>query len=143
MSPASLRLAPDAAMALGIAATAMPFARGRCDGVLRWLRILRLYGDSGVALQALGLGEAQLDGAPECERGSLDDACQDIVAEVAQQACRISMDRGAAVVTTSDLLLAVMLVYGADFDRVLATYGIDREEVAGRVQPRKGSCAHN
>ena len=50
-------LAPDAAMALGIAATAMPFARTPEGEAERWLRVLRLHGESGIALQALGVSE--------------------------------------------------------------------------------------
>ncbi|HUN77385.1 MAG TPA: hypothetical protein VMU32_00525 [Solirubrobacteraceae bacterium] len=53
-------LAPDAAIALGIAATALPFARTPQDEAERWLRVLRLHGDSGAALQALGVSEGPL-----------------------------------------------------------------------------------
>src|ERR1019366_7136527 len=47
-----LALAPDAAMVLGIASTAMPFARTREEEAERWLRVLRLHGEVGIALQA-------------------------------------------------------------------------------------------
>ena len=53
-------LAPDAAMVLGIAATAIPFARTPEDEAERWLRILRLHGEVGAALQALGVSEDSL-----------------------------------------------------------------------------------
>ncbi len=48
-------------MALGIASTAMPFARTPEAILERWLRILRLSGDAGVALQALGVGEGRVE----------------------------------------------------------------------------------
>ena len=60
MSPTAT-LAPDAAMALGIAATAMPFARTPEGEAERWLRVLRLHGESGIALQALGVSEGPFD----------------------------------------------------------------------------------
>ena len=58
-------LAPDAAIALGIASTAMPFARTPDDEVERWLRVLRLHGQVGIALQAIGVSEVPLAGADE------------------------------------------------------------------------------
>ena len=50
-------LAPDAAMVLGIAATAIPFARTPEDEAERWLRLLRLHGEVGAVLQAIGVSE--------------------------------------------------------------------------------------
>ncbi|HTZ65013.1 MAG TPA: hypothetical protein VMB51_12990 [Solirubrobacteraceae bacterium] len=128
-------LAPDAAMALGIASTAMPFARTPEDEAERWLRVLRLHGDAGVALQALGVSEEPLravdDRAPAESNGS--GAQPDAVDRVADGATQIAVDRGAGGVATSDLLLAVMEVYGADFDRVLQAHGTDRDEVLERL----------
>jgi hypothetical protein len=48
---------------------------------------------------------------------------------VHEQAARVAADRGAATVGTSDVLLAVMHVYGPAFDRVLHAYGAERDEV--------------
>jgi hypothetical protein len=128
-------LAPDAAMALGIASTAMPFARTPEDQAERWLRVLRLHGDAGVALQALGVSEEPLravdDRALAESNGS--GAHPDAVDRVADGATQIAVDRGAGGVATSDLLVAVMDVYGADFDRVLQAHGTDRDEVLERL----------
>ena len=55
-------LAPDAAIVLGIASTAMPFARTPGDAAERWLRVLRLHGEVGAALQALGVSEGSAPG---------------------------------------------------------------------------------
>ncbi len=129
--------APDAAMVLGIAATALPFARTREDEAERWLRVLRLHGEVGAALQALGVSEvpiaehyASADGA----RSAAEDAApRDAVALVTEQAVRIADERGADGVATTELLMAVMQVYGEDFDRVLRSHGTDRDEVLARL----------
>jgi len=128
-------LAPDAAMVLGIASTAMPFARTPEAEAERWLRVLRLNGEVGMALQALGVSEGSLQvrgGSTDRERaGSLDD--RDVVARVTAEAVHIASRRGATVLTTTDVLMAVMQVYGADFDRVLEAHGTDRDEVIERL----------
>jgi hypothetical protein len=161
-------LAPDAAMALGIASTAMPFARTPEEEAERWLRVLRLHGEAGSALQALGVSEGSL---PTPQRGEgpvpipqrserpvpvsqgsggsfaapgassdlgraagaagADD--RDPVAQVTEHAVALASRRGAAGVGTTDLLMAVMRIYGDDFDRVLRAHGADRGEVLERL----------
>jgi hypothetical protein len=134
-------LAPDAAMALGIAATAMPFARTPEGEAERWLRVLRLHGESGIALQALGVSEGPFEtedgegrerepAAPTHVPGG---AGRDPVALVSEQAVEIAAQRGAGGVGTKDLLLAVMRIYGEEFDRVLRAHGTDRAEVLARL----------
>ena len=135
----------DAAMVLGMASTAMPFAESHEAEAERWLRILRLHGQAGVALQALGVSENPIEGPHE--RGVGDQAGGshqpggDTVAEVTAGAVRAATRRGARTVGTSDVLVAVMDVYGADFDRVLRAHGTDRGEVLERlgVEPRGSS----
>jgi hypothetical protein len=129
-------LAPDAAMVLGIASTAMPFARTPDDEVERWLRVLRLHGRVGGALQALGVSEVPLDGAESVAgRRSTAPAGErrDPVALVTERALRIAGERGANALATTDVLLAVMHVYGEDFDRVLRGHGAEREELLERL----------
>jgi hypothetical protein len=127
-------LAPDAAMVLGIAATAMPFARTPEAEAERWLRVLRLHGEVGAALQALGVSEGSLHAHDEDTKrertahAGLDDD-RDVVAQVTEKAVHIAGRRGATGVTTTDVLMAVMHLYGADFDRVLRAHGTDRDEV--------------
>jgi len=135
MSPLPM-LAPDAAMVLGIASTAMPFARDPEAEVERWLRILRLHGEAGAALQGVGVGEGVLPSRKRAEPDEVvavqNEDC-DPVAQVAEQACRIAALRGAAGITTIDLLLAVMHVYGTHFDRQLEAHGTDRAELTERL----------
>ena len=127
----------DAAMALGLASTAMPFAASRPAQALRWLRILRLHGEAARVLSALGVGEAPLahaaDGSDmsDASEGERDD--RDPVGAVSELAVRLARKRQANTVGTGDILLAAMRFYGPDFDRVLADHGTDRDEVISRL----------
>jgi hypothetical protein len=127
-------LEQDAAIALGIASTALPFARTSRAASECWLRILRLHGDAGVALQSLGVGEAVIRATSSPEPHAVP-AGEDVsnIAFVLAEAGRIAFERGAEVVATSDLLLAVMDACGADFDEALQAHGTDREEVLERL----------
>ncbi|HEY4810596.1 MAG TPA: hypothetical protein VIH71_06005 [Solirubrobacteraceae bacterium] len=129
-------LAPDAAIVLGIASTAMPFARTQEDEVERWLRLLRLHGQVGTALQALGVSEGTL---PEEGRavhephGGEAASAHDAVARVSEQAVRVAAERDAPAIATVDVLLAVMSVYGDEFERALRAHGTDSDEVLERL----------
>ncbi|HWX96235.1 MAG TPA: hypothetical protein VNZ01_05230 [Solirubrobacteraceae bacterium] len=120
-----------------MAATAMPFARSPEDQAERWLRILRLHGEAGTALQALGVSEAPLEGA---HSGSGADqpapsfeVAPDVITAVTEDAVALASRRGAPALATTDVLLAVMHVYGSDFDHVLRVHGTDRGEVLERL----------
>jgi hypothetical protein len=126
-------VAPDAAMVLGIASTAMPFARTADEEAERWLRVLRLHGEVGVALQALGVSEdSLLPDHTDADR-SADGLHSDAVTNIAEEAVKVADARSAAGVATTDVLVAVMRVYGAHFDRVLRAHGTDRDEVLARL----------
>lgn len=131
----------DAAMVLGMAATAMPFARSPEDQAERWLRILRLHGDAGMALQALGVSEGPLEAGLHTTGGDQAapsfEVAPDVIAAVTDDAVAHASRRGAAALGTTDVLLAVMDVYGPEFDHVLRVHGTDRGEVLERlgVQP--------
>lgn len=131
-------LAPDldAAMVLGMASTAIPFAHSREAQAERWLRILRLHGEAGAALQALGVSEAPLDGHPVSDSPAGESSEEDPVATVSEGASACAAGRGAETVGTVDVLLSVMDVYGGDFDEVLRQHGTDRDEVLERLQRR-------
>jgi hypothetical protein len=124
-----LPFAADAAVAVGIASTAMPFARTPEQAAERWLRVLQLKGEVAVALEALGAGEGPIQvAAGSSERKHAHPAgvdSPDAVSRVTEHAIQIARERGAKEVTATDLLMAVMSVYGADFDRVLHAHGTD------------------
>jgi hypothetical protein len=137
-------LAPDAAMVLGIAATAIPFARTPEEEAERWLRVLRLHGEVGNALQSLGVSEDAIGVHPTNGHG--DPAAgvggagapgpgerRDVIAVVGQRAARIAAERGAAGVATVDVLMAVLQVYGPVFEHALRAHGTDSDEVLERL----------
>ena len=131
MSATGVMLAPDAAMVLGIASTAMPFARTREEEAERWLRLLRLHGEVGIALQGLGVSEVPLP--RESPHLEADLARADAVSAVTERLAQIVDEREVHSVGTTEVLMAVMHVYGEDFDRVLRAHGTDREEVLERL----------
>ncbi len=130
-------LAPDAAIVLGIASTAMPFARTPEAEAERWLRVLRLHGQVGIALQALGVSEvphrARAEGSDREPPATDAVSDRDAIARVTEHAVRVAGERRARALATTDVLMAVMHVYGEDFDRVLQVHGTDREEVLERL----------
>jgi hypothetical protein len=131
MSATGVMLAPDAAMVLGIASTAMPFARTREEEAERWLRLLRLHGEVGIALQGLGVSEVPLP--REGVNLEADPARADAVSAVTERLAQIVDEREVHSVGTTEVLMAVMHVYGEDFDRVLRAHGTDPEEVLERL----------
>jgi hypothetical protein len=146
-------LAPDAAMVLGIAATAIPFARTPEEEAERWLRVLRLHGEVGHVLQAIGVSEEVI--GPPTENGDADPAASsgpgagaeagaagpdaaggersDVIVLVGQYAERIAAARGAAGVATTDVLVAVLQVYGPVFEQAQRAHGTDADEVLERL----------
>jgi ATP-dependent Clp protease ATP-binding subunit ClpA len=136
-------------MALGIASTALPFARTPEAILERWLRILRLHGEAGVALQALGVGEGRIEvpiadyerREPSAQADTFAGAAQtDAVQQVAEQAREIAGELGSELITTKHLLLALMRMYGTRFDHVLLAHGCEREELIERLGASFASC---
>jgi len=141
------RLTGAAEMVVGLATTALPFARNREEEAERWLRLFRRHGNVSAALQELGIGEQPL--AAACERTGDPDgpglAAQQrqrlerreaelTVRAVAAQATRRAGERGSATVTTADLLLGSLDHYGRPFEQLLERYGTSREQVVERVE---------
>lgn len=127
-------LTSDAAVVLGLAFTAIPFARSTQAQVTRWLRVLRQYGESGITLMSLGIADEELDPSPEQvpEQGqpAAPNGDRNAVATVAGLARRAAGERGASAVCSTDFLRAVMEFYGSDFEHVLLKYGLTSDDVA-------------
>ena len=126
-------LSQDAALVVALAGTAMPFAHSAEDEAERWLRVLRIHGRVGTALQALGVGEAPLTGETEREAGGTPPHGPEILDEVTRRATEFAAGREADRVGTPDLLFAAFEVYGKLFDRALYLRGTSREELVERL----------
>jgi hypothetical protein len=133
---ASLGLSQDAAIVLGLAETAIPFAFSPEDEAERWVRVLRLHGLVGAALQSLGVGEAPLATAAQPASIRLlrsRPLGEDVIHMVTEQAQEFAVKRRAAAVCTVDILFALFAVYGKTFDRALYLRDTSREELIERL----------
>lgn len=130
--PARTRELPpseDAAIAIALAETALPFADSPSAEVEHWIRILRMHGEVGSALQALGAGErplSELDAGEEEAEGVR-------VHSVYSEASRIAGEHGDEIVATADLLSALIELYGPLFDQVLRAHGVATAELLERL----------
>ena len=126
----------DAAIVLALADTAVPFASSPEDEAERWVRVLRLHGLVGTALQSLGVGEAPLETTAQPASFRLlrkRPLGEDIVEIVSIRAHEFAMARGANAVCTVDVLFALFAVYDKTFDRALYVRGTSREELIERL----------
>jgi hypothetical protein len=130
-----ITLSQDAALVVALAGTAMPFAHSAEDEAERWLRALRLHGEVGSSLQALGVGEAPLMTGSEAEEGGpgTPPLGAEVLDEVTRLADGFASARDAETIGTADLLFGVFEVYGKLFDRVLYLRGTSREELTERL----------
>ena len=135
MSGGKVRLSQDAAIVLGLAGTAMGFAHSREDEAERWLRVLRMHGRVGEALQALGVPEAPLMtyARPAPSPTAVPPGSGDPVDAICRRALRLANARSADRVGTVDILFAVFATYGQAFDRALYIRGTSREELLERL----------
>jgi hypothetical protein len=119
----------------------MPFAHSAEDEAERWLRALRLHGQVGAALQALGVGESPLmtSAADEADGPAAPPLGPEVLEQVTRRAQELAGARSADTVGTPDLLFAVLDVYGKLFDRVLYMRGTSRDELAERL-PEVGAA---
>jgi hypothetical protein len=131
-------LSQDAMTVLGLAGTALPFAESVDDEVERWLRPLRLYGEAGASLQALGIGEGRVEGTGQGPQETVTATPQETLALVTAAASRIAAERGATTVGTQDILSAVMEHYGDAFERALDRHSGDSAELLERLTARHG-----
>ena len=127
------RLSQDAAITLGLAGTSLTHARDEHDAAERWVRVLRLYGIVGCAMQALGVGEAPLE-TPADEPASRHKPDSLPGAEaVTERARDMALHRGAPAVGTVDVFFACLDLYGSAFDRALYVRGTSRDELLERI----------
>lgn len=126
----------DAAIVLGLAATAMPFAASVQDEAERWLRVLRLYGEVGNALQALGVPEGPLETLatmPDLATGKKRSRGDDVVGTVSHRAGIFAARRDASTTGTVDILFAIIAVYSSAFERALYTRGTSQQELLAKL----------
>src|SRR5919202_1775235 len=120
-------LSEDSAVVLALAGTAMPFADSPEGESEHWLRILRMHGEAGRTLQALGVGEKPLEttesGVEPRPRGRAHRGGENVVDLVTAQAAESAARREAACVSTVDVLHAVLNVYGHFFEDTLYSHG--------------------
>jgi hypothetical protein len=121
---------------VALAGTAIPFAHSAEDEAERWLRAMRLHGQVGAILQALGVGEAPLMTGSETDHSEghgSPNLGPDVLDDVTERASEFAQARGAQNVGTADILFSVLDVYGRRFDRALYLRGTSREELVERL----------
>jgi hypothetical protein len=121
---------------LALAETAIPFAVSPEDEAEHWVRLLRLHGQVGGALQALGVGEAPLATIAQPHAVRLLHSRppgENPVTDVERSGRRLAYKRGASAAATVDILFAVIDVYGKTFERALYIRGTSVEELLERL----------
>jgi hypothetical protein len=132
MPSTTTRLSQDAAIVLGLARTAVPFAGSSEDEAERWVRVMRMHGQVGLAMQALGLGEAPLESPATPRAVRLNQKRQQggaVVDQVEARALELAAERRAQLVSTVDIFFALLDVYGYAFERALYSRGTTRLEL--------------
>ena len=121
-------LSQDAALVVALAGTAVPFAHSAEDEAERWLRALRLHGEVGRIMQALGVSESPLTDEA-AGTGDTSPYGEEVLDRVTRTAAGYTTERGADSVGTQDLLRAVIDVYGELFEHVLYVRGTSAREL--------------
>jgi hypothetical protein len=139
-------LSEDAALVLALAGTAIRFADSPASEAEHWLRILRMHGEVGSAMQALGVGEKPLEeakrtpGSQRFRRGT-----ENVVELARTRAAENAVARGSQLVGTVDVLEAVAGIYGSVFEDVLYAWGPSLGELRERLAdaPEERSAARH
>jgi hypothetical protein len=122
-------LSQDAALVIALAGTAVPFSHSAEDEAERWLRALRLHGEVGRVMQALGVSESPLtDELAEPGHGSSPFG-EAVLERVTRAAGGYAMERDAESVGTQDVLRGVIDAYGELFEHVLYVRGTSADEL--------------
>jgi hypothetical protein len=130
---------PSAKIAVALAATAMPFASTHCEEAERWLRILRVNGVVGNAMQALGMPEDPFEPCAPAE--AEDPRHPGTVEAVIAAAAEELRGRGGEAITTEDLFVGVRRVYGPAFEHALDARGTTSGEVLELIARREANAA--
>jgi hypothetical protein len=140
-------LSEDAALVFALARTAIPFADSPESEAEHWLRIMRMHGEVGSAMQALGVGEKPLEPServPGANRSQRFRRGGENTVELARtRAAENAVARGADLLGTVDILTAVAGIYGSYFEDVLYFRGTALEELTERLAeaPEERSAA--
>lgn len=131
------KLSLDARIVLALARTSLPFAMCRAQESERWLRVLRMHGHVGAALQSLGVPEGPHEEASDARPawGRFEDGRRhdETVERVCCSALDFARQSGAETVGTVHILFAVFAIYGWAFDHELYRRGTSRDEVFGEL----------
>jgi hypothetical protein len=132
----------DAATLLALAETTIDSAVSRPDEAERWLRLLRHHGRAGAALEALSVRKGQLvtRAEPRATRGPRARQAS-AVPPVADNAFDFARQRGAAAMSTVDVLFAVIACYGQLFDRALYGANTSREALIAELRGERAPQA--
>src|SRR3954451_25463694 len=141
-----LALSEDAAVVLALAGTAIPFSDSAESEAEHWLRILRMHGEVGSTMQALGVGERPLEGERKPGAGPqrFRRGGENVVDLVTAPAVQIARTRSAALVGTEDVFEAVRVNYGGFFADVLSAHGACADELLELLAtaPEERAAAH-
>jgi hypothetical protein len=132
------RFCDAAKLSVALAATALPFVRSRGDEAERWLRILRVNGVAGNAMQALGVPEQPLrtsELAPDREP-SVPESLESVIAAAADH-CH---GHQRSAITTEDLFVGVLATFDSAFEHALAIRGTTAAEVLELMASRAEAC---
>jgi hypothetical protein len=130
-----LCLCSAAKLAVGLAAVALPFARSDAEEAERWLRILRMNGFVGQAMQALGVPENPL--VAETAASAAEPCRPDSFDTVVATARGHAHERDAEAITTEDLLFGVRTTYGKAFEHALAIRATTSAELLDCIERRR------
>jgi hypothetical protein len=121
-------LSRESAIVLGLASTVIPYSHTKEDQADRWVRLLRLEGQVGTALRALGVPELSLGtGEPPARGGPA--RRPNGARRVEERASELARARDQSTVGTVEVLFAVLSLYGGAFTRALYAYGVSLEQL--------------
>ena len=121
---------------VALAGAAIPFAHSAEDEAERWLRAMRLHGQVGSTLQALGVGEAPLMTGTEHDHSAghgTPNMGPDVLDDVTHRPRSSRPGATPRALAPTDILFAVFEVYGKLFDRALYLRGTSRDELVERL----------